>query len=174
MSSIELTHNFEAAHRLYLTPGKCQAIHGHSFLATIRITGTNNGAGLLEGLDFGEVKKVFRGLLDTGFDHRLLLNSKDPWTAKFGVEKDLDQLPGLTVLEDMDPTTENLAELIAGEMLGWLSNRLGSASQYIRTRRTIPALEVYVQETKANAASSNLLYLPDTTLVGEEVNFNGG
>jgi 6-pyruvoyl-tetrahydropterin synthase len=140
--TILVRHNMEMAHRLFLTEGKCEAIHGHSWDVTLKIRGRVDMHGLLEGLDFGQVKRLFRGHLDKNFDHRLLLNSRDPWsdllTRRSSEQGQLVQeaLPGLHSF-DGDPTTENVARVI-GE---WAVDQYG-----------LPiAVEVF--ETRVNMAA---------------------
>lgn len=115
MSFIQVRHNIEVAHRLYLTEGKCEAIHGHSMWVELRLSGHVNSNGLLSGLEFGHVKKLFREYLDTNYDHRLLLNKADPFAQKLHTYSSGDsgvELPGLRPFEG-DPTTENIAREIA-------------------------------------------------------------
>lgn len=126
---IRLKHNMEIAHRLYFMPGKCQAIHGHSMHVELTLHGHPNTNGVFEGLDFADVKKRFRGYLDENFDHKLLLNERDPFakllylpnfdqlsketessTVTIAIE-DLTSLPGLVTVQG-DPTTENLVQYI--------------------------------------------------------------
>lgn len=151
-SYIEVVHNFEAAHRLYEMPGKCQRIHGHSFLATLRLYGELDKHGVLinnmsDQLDFGTVKATYRHYLDTNYDHALLLNSADKlvdlWTNALVMDEaaKLDivaehGLPGLMVMPG-DPTTENLALWIAK----WALNEYAVCS-----------VAVHVQETAVNNA----------------------
>lgn len=108
MQTLKIRHNMEVAHRLSLTPGKCEQIHGHSMWVVAELEGNVDEHGLLEGLDFGEAKSVFRGYLDRHYDHRLLLNEKDPYSNL--------ELPGLNCCPG-DPTTENIARWI-GEWCG--------------------------------------------------------
>lgn len=134
MSFIVVRHNIEVAHRLFELEGnKCQNIHGHSMWIEMKLYGHPNQHGILEGLDFGTVKKAFREFLDTNYDHHLLLNSKDPWAGKLASpyeEKwidagdtkdikstvysmsDLKYLPGLKTTPG-DPSTENIAKWVA-------------------------------------------------------------
>jgi 6-pyruvoyl-tetrahydropterin synthase len=99
------------AHRLYLTEGKCENIHGHSMKVKLEIFGTVDDKGILNGLNFTDVKKEFRGFLDGMFDHHLLLNNKDPWAQKAIINDIYNYLPGLQTFPG-DPTTENIAEYI--------------------------------------------------------------
>lgn len=123
---LAVKHNIEVAHRLSLLPGKCENIHGHSMWVTIWIEGELDHNGILEGVSFTDLKKVFRHHLDTQYDHHLLLNIEDPWAqgliklgqtepAMHGVSafrKDAQKLPGLQTTPG-DPTTENIALWIA-------------------------------------------------------------
>jgi 6-pyruvoyl-tetrahydropterin synthase len=66
-------------------------------------------------LEYGEVKKVFRGFLDTTFDHRLLLNASD---SILSMPSDVNvpewigaHFPGAQFMQG-DPTTENVANAI--------------------------------------------------------------
>jgi 6-pyruvoyl-tetrahydropterin synthase len=118
-----IRHNAEIAHRLSLTEGKCQQIHGHGLqieltllnLSQDRATGmAKDASGDL--LDFSDLKKRFRKYIDEGFDHHLLLNTEDPWAGVFYLYDPVDndpidnkQLPGLVQVPG-DPTIENLAK----------------------------------------------------------------
>jgi 6-pyruvoyltetrahydropterin/6-carboxytetrahydropterin synthase len=149
-TTITVRHNFEAAHRLFLTPGKCEKIHGHSFWVDFTLHGSVDSAGMLDGLDFGDVKKKFRSFLDENFDHRTLLNKDDPWAGAVWLTNPNDTdnighpvlLPGLFQTEG-DPTTENITYWIAT----WgLQNFPWSVSH----------VEVVVHETTVNSATCRL------------------
>jgi len=100
---IAVKHNVEMAHRLSQTPGKCQQIHGHSWQVILKLRGPVDETGKV--LEFGEVKKTFRGYLDATFDHRLLLWLHDPLIKNTGFP---ERYPGIQTFET-DPTTENFA-----------------------------------------------------------------
>jgi 6-pyruvoyltetrahydropterin/6-carboxytetrahydropterin synthase len=91
---------FEAAHRLPNLPAehKCSRLHGHSFRVEIHVDGPV-GDGLGWVVDFGEIKRVFRPVLEQ-LDHRYL-----------------NDIEGLE-----NPTSENLAawiwERVASELPG--------------------------------------------------------
>jgi 6-pyruvoyltetrahydropterin/6-carboxytetrahydropterin synthase len=141
--TITVKHNFEAAHRLFLTPGKCENIHGHSFWVEMTLFGGLDAAGMLRGLDFGDVKKAFRGHLDEHYDHRVLLNTDDPFAKKIATVDSTGgnnwvQLPGLLELPN-DPTTENLAKWIGHWAIGEFT--------------TVDSVSIKVHETSVNAAS---------------------
>lgn len=130
-TSITVRHNMEAAHRLSLSPGKCQKIHGHSMWAELTLDVAEvDTAGMAAGLDFSEVKREWRRYIDSELDHRLALNVSDE-LAKL-------RLPGTRVWPG-DPTIENLAR--------WLGEF---------ARQTWPVaigVHVSVQETATNGAT---------------------
>jgi 6-pyruvoyl-tetrahydropterin synthase len=116
---LAVKHNIEVAHRLYLTEGKCENIHGHSMWITCFLRGEVNDEGLMAGLDFTDIKHVFREHLDNVLDHHLLLNENDPLAGRLMVmqrdaggqfieSSEAAYLPGLMPTVG-DPTTENIA-----------------------------------------------------------------
>jgi 6-pyruvoyl tetrahydropterin synthase/QueD family protein len=152
-TSIAVLHNIEVAHRLFRTKGKCESIHGHSMKVELAMFGpVDSSTGMLANLDFGDIKKKFRGFLDENFDHKTLLNKDDPWASGLifagalfgnpGLPKAEQTLPGLVPTEG-DPTTENIAWWIATwslENLPW----------------TIENVTVTVNETAVNKAACTL------------------
>lgn len=164
MTIIAVKHNIEVAHRLYETPGKCENIHGHSMWVTLYIEGAMDKHNMVRGLDFADVKKTFRGYLDTEFDHRVVLNAADPFAGPILQVQDVEVqrvggwsphdpertlqvvktdpmqqfLPGLATMNG-DPTTEFLAQTIFLEM----------RSKYAGVKK------VDVWETSVNMASYN-------------------
>lgn len=135
-ATLQVRHNIEVAHRLSRLPGKCEAIHGHSMWVTLELGGDVDHAGLLAGLDFGAVKRTFRGHLDADYDHRLLLNRDDPLAAV--TDPAGLNLPGLRRCPG-DPSTEHIARWI-----GWWA---------LDAFPTIRSGLVTVQETHVNAAT---------------------
>lgn len=131
---LKICHNMEIAHRLSLSPGKCQQIHGHGM--QVELTLGNLGShddGMCvnrygQTMEFGDMKRKFRDHIDSTYDHRLVLNRADPFAGPifmmdkattvdnvyYEINKDKDQvfLPGLSLV-DGDPTVENLARWIA-------------------------------------------------------------
>lgn len=126
IGTLVFTHDIQVGHRLFLQPGKCQQIHGHSMTVMLRLTVHFDQDGYAvndEGdqLEFGEVKKHFRHHLDDFYDHHLLLNEIDPWarplyntdSAGFATTEDgRGTLPGLRKVSG-DPCTENITLWIA-------------------------------------------------------------
>ena len=121
MPSYTTSHSVQVGHRLFLQPGKCQNIHGHSMKVHLKLYGDVDENGIFEGMDFGSVKRAFRMHLDTMYDHHLLLNKDDPFCTGLYLsipgDEELKQLgPGVTLPGlipcDGDPTTENIAKWI--------------------------------------------------------------
>ena len=79
IGTIFVKHNAEIAHRLSLLEGKCQRIHGHSFHIKLTVHGIMDAQGICASIDFGSLKKLFRGYIDYEWDHHLHLNADDPW-----------------------------------------------------------------------------------------------
>ncbi len=77
---------FEAAHFLPFVPDghKCKHLHGHSYLITVRVTGSINEMGWV--MDLNELGKVCKPIIKN-LDHKLL-----------------NEIEGLS-----NPTSENLA-----------------------------------------------------------------
>jgi 6-pyruvoyl-tetrahydropterin synthase len=153
MPFIEVRHNIEVAHRLYLTEGKCQQIHGHSMWVELALYGNHfSSEGILlnyydDPLEFGSTKKTLRDYLDNMYDHKLLLNKEDPWAQPLttGYNKDTNtewgNLPGLQACGG-DPTTENIAKWIAD----WAAMKYKADAN------------VTVRETAVNAAAAGAYF----------------
>lgn len=151
---LAVKHNIEVAHRLITTKGKCENIHGHSMWVTLRIKGFADHRGMVEGLDFGTVKDIFRTYLDGKYDHRILLNEKDPFAGQLiPITNDITDLsdtgkqsafflPGLSTLEG-DPTTENIAHRIGWDLIAGNNPH----------KCTLPVSEIEVWETSVNMAT---------------------
>lgn len=157
-TSIAVKHNIEVAHRLFELPGKCEQIHGHSMWVTMELFGPLNDKGILASIEYGDLKKLFRGHLDEEYDHRLLLNLSDPFARPiFIVEQAGDGkpvisdnkqsfLPGLQATPG-DPTTENISKWIAQHMADEL-REAGMTDLF--------HMEVTVWETSVNMAKTVL------------------
>lgn len=117
MIQIKVKHTLQMAHRLHALPGKCQSIHGHTWLVILGITGATDHNGVV--IDYHEVKDKWRSHLDGMFDHRLVLDQQDPiiYPKRGGQRITLDQRqtywPG-HILVPFQPTVENLALHIVG------------------------------------------------------------
>lgn len=143
MYRVELSHNFETAHRLGTadSPKKCQSIHGHSWWATVVLEGARvDDSGIL--VEFGAFKKAWRRWLDACVDHALLLRDDDPVAAAL-----LAVVPDMRLLLLPDnPTTEVIAKLLYDKAVALLRDELGVDPSWAHVR------SVHVQETRVNAA----------------------
>jgi 6-pyruvoyltetrahydropterin/6-carboxytetrahydropterin synthase len=100
---------FEAAHRLPHHEGKCRRLHGHSWLGRVYIQGNclqTEGASRGMILDFGEVSKYLKPLLEDFLDHYYLNettgleNPTSEAIARWIYEKlEILGLPGLHAVE---------------------------------------------------------------------------
>lgn len=144
MYRVELSHNFETAHRLGTpdSPLKCQSIHGHSWWVTVGLEGPRvDSDGIL--VEFGAFKKALRAWLDGEVDHALLLKKGDPVAAALRAV-----VPTMRIVElDENPTTEVIAEWIFTRCTHILHDELGVPAS------TAQVVKVHVQETRVNAAS---------------------
>lgn len=94
MFEIKVSAEFEAAHRVAGYPGKCDRLHGHSWVVEVSVIGSKlDNLGML--VDFKLVKGRLRELLET-LDHRML-----------------NELPAF---ENINPTAENIAQYVYNEM----------------------------------------------------------
>lgn len=69
---------FEAAHQLPHHDGKCQRLHGHSFVGSISIKSDclqSEGAQMGMVLDYGLIKKHIQPMVDKYLDHHYLNES---------------------------------------------------------------------------------------------------
>jgi 6-pyruvoyl-tetrahydropterin synthase len=145
----------EVAHRLFLQPGKCQNIHGHSMSVELNLYGELDKNGILAGLDFADVKKAFRVFIDDNFDHQLHLNADDPWARELVNDHNYDgapietsawsRLPGLSTWPS-DPTTENFALWICE----WVYD------YFVADNVMINSVTISIRETETNGAECTL------------------
>ena len=94
MFEIKVSAEFEAAHRVAGYPGKCDRLHGHSWVVEASVIGSKlDNLGML--VDFKLVKGRLRELLET-LDHRML-----------------NEMPAF---ENINPPAENIAQYVYNEM----------------------------------------------------------
>lgn len=75
MFEIQVEGGFSAAHFLKDYNGKCEALHGHNYKVFVSVKKERlNGGGMV--MDFGQLKKVLRGVTDL-LDHKCLNDIKD-------------------------------------------------------------------------------------------------
>lgn len=106
---------FEAAHRLPHHDGKCQRLHGHSWIGRVYIRGdqlisTGPKQGML--MDFSQLKQYMKPLLDNYLDHHYLnettgLESPTCEAMAQWIFEQLEKagLPGLIAIEIQETCT---------------------------------------------------------------------
>ena len=72
MYTLYVKEKFNAAHRLLDYDGKCNNLHGHTWLVEVSLQGDKLDDQMMV-VDFGLVKSIIRE-----FDHRVILNKNDP------------------------------------------------------------------------------------------------
>lgn len=144
MIQIELSHEFQSAHRLNTpdAPAKCKSIHGHSWWVTVTIEGERlDENGML--VEFGAFKTALRTWIDKEVCHRLILKYDDPIIDAL---RAVD--PHVRFVElDYPPTTEVIAKWIFERCEQLLHEDLDVAPSHARIQR------VHIKETCLNAAS---------------------
>lgn len=127
-------HHFSAGHRIVGLSGagsKCSNVHGHTFGVNWTVELPDLSA---QSVEFGELKRAYRGLVDRWLDHGFIVGADDHEMIAV-----LRGLGGKYFTLDTPPTTEAIATLIA------------EGSQ-----KTVPAvrlLKVEVTEGPHNAAA---------------------
>jgi 6-pyruvoyltetrahydropterin/6-carboxytetrahydropterin synthase len=105
MYTVSRELNFCYGHRLLEYEGKCCHLHGHNGRVQITFEAASlDPRGMV--LDFGEIKRVINGWIDSALDHRMILRRDDPAVPV------LEQLGEPMYLMDCNPTAENIARLI--------------------------------------------------------------
>ncbi|MEV0996805.1 6-carboxytetrahydropterin synthase [Nonomuraea sp. NPDC050202] len=144
MYAAQLTHTFDAAHRLPHLPGKCTNLHGHTWRTTIYIAAADLHDGVL--VEFGSFKTLMRDWIDTNLDHAALLGAADPLTPALRAEGcrvfTFDTAAGHA---SSWPTVETVAHLIGHQAGQWLFN--------LASPRHAQISRVDVAETPANTAT---------------------
>jgi 6-pyruvoyltetrahydropterin/6-carboxytetrahydropterin synthase len=105
--SKELT--FDSGHRLSKHNGKCFHLHGHTYKAEVTLRGnTLHEVGYL--IDFTDVKELLKEITDR-LDHKTLLFKDDKLNQEI-----YNVAPEHCILLDFEPTAENIAKYLYGEM----------------------------------------------------------
>lgn len=100
---------FEAAHFLPRVPAdhKCRRMHGHSFRFEIKLSGpVDVETGWL--MDFGDISRVVRPVVDSELDHRLLNEVK-------GLENPTSEEIAIWLWKRLKPSMELLQEITVHE-----------------------------------------------------------
>ena len=122
--SISKEFGFSASHVLEGLPPdhKCRRLHGHSYRVRVELTGDVDQVGFI--MDYGELDWV-RDLIASRLDHRHLND-----------------------VLDVNPTAENIASWLTGEIAAWLERR--------PERERVRSLSVAVSETLVTWATSSV------------------
>jgi len=134
--------SFDAAHRLFGYPGKCAAIHGHTFRAEVVVGATElDQLGLT--LDFRHLKAGLKGWIDANWDHALLLNDRDT-----GLIDALRGVPEckLYLFSGVNPSTE----VVARELFDFARRQFGSAIRRVRVWETPTQYAEYVPDGESS------------------------
>lgn len=103
-------HEFQSGHRVYKHEGKCQYLHGHSYVATIHCKADKtplNSLGMV--IDFSLIKDIICTWIDHKFDHKFLIWEVDP------MAKSLQEIDSTVAIVPFNPTAENIACYILEE-----------------------------------------------------------
>ena len=107
MYELKVVTRFAAAHQLTMVGSKCENMHGHNWKVEVYVTGEKlDQAGVL--VDFGVIKKYVAEIM-TMLDHKYL-NELDYFKQK-------------------QPSSENIAYLVAAELQKKLNNSAVSVSR---------------------------------------------
>ena len=92
----------ETAHRLFGYTGACSNVHGHSYRFEITLEGDRlNKDGMV--VDFKDIKLSIGNLINSMYDHVIVLNSVDPLVVT------LSEMTKVHVMTKRNPTAENMA-----------------------------------------------------------------
>lgn len=111
---ISFKGHFMAAHRLLNYPGKCKNLHGHNYeyKLTFSFTETNQDLGFA--VDFGELKKIIKGYIDSNFDHKSIINPMDRKLIEFcQQEKNEHYIMRINNQNFCNSTAENISKELA-------------------------------------------------------------
>ena len=105
MHRVTKTVDFCYGHRLVDYDGKCRHLHGHNGRLEVDVeSDVLNDLGMV--VDFGEVREVVKGWIDSNIDHRMILSDRDPLLTTLR-----DAGEPLFVMSE-NPTAENIAKVV--------------------------------------------------------------
>lgn len=123
---ITKTFTFDAGHRLSDYEGKCRRLHGHTYTLWLTVEGDLNTLGMV--MDFGDLKDLFKDLIDSKFDHKMMLKNGDPINEAIrGVLPETDD--SICWLE-YNPTAEN----IVSDIVGMIKDKLPEGVKLVRAK----------------------------------------
>ncbi len=105
MYSVTKRIDFCYGHRLLNYDGNCKHPHGHNAVAEIEVqAGSLDERNMV--CDFGDIKRIVKGWIDTELDHKMILRHDDP------LVEPLRALGEPVFLSEENPTVEHIARLI--------------------------------------------------------------
>ncbi len=107
MYELKVVTKFAAAHQLTMVGSKCENMHGHNWKIEVCVTGEKLDDGGVV-LDFGEIKKHVADIMSV-LDHKYLNE--------------------LEFFQQSQPSSENIACLVAGELQQRIDNQLVRVSR---------------------------------------------
>jgi 6-pyruvoyltetrahydropterin/6-carboxytetrahydropterin synthase len=132
-------HDFCAGHRVVGQGGQCERLHGHNYRVHFECAAWSLDA-VGRVIDFGDIKALLCGWLETHWDHRFLVWDEDPLAASLAA---LDRDGVVRV--PFNPTAENMAAHLVREVGPRLLEGTG-----------IRLVAVEVEETRKCAAAYRL------------------
>lgn len=75
MITVSRLFAWDAAHRVYRHESKCGTVHGHRYTAQVTVSAPLDA--LTRVIDFGGLREVVGGWIDTWWDHTTLVNRED-------------------------------------------------------------------------------------------------
>ncbi len=148
---LEFTYRFEAAHRFLKSESiPCMTPHGHTWYATMAVNFQGSALDSSQmTVEFGDVKKHWKTLIQEIFDHSYMHNINDPIVEVLKSEKVESRLlpfPG-------DPTTEIISLFMFNKM-----EKLISTSKF---SDKICLQSIKLQETPTNAITCDRDFFVD-------------
>ncbi len=174
-SIVQVTHNFETAHRLPFLGGKCQNLHGHSWKVEVGLINTAHEGGINEygiSIEYGLAKGTIRKWIDDHLDHGTMLGANDNLAGHISTLQALGKVflfgSEAEIYEDRYgvvggysslpwPTVEAVARMLADKLQAVLHDACGPYI-YIDGIR--------LEETAVNAT----FYMPDVPTLLEKKN----
>lgn len=106
MLQITKIFRFEMAHAVFGYKGKCQHIHGHSYVLHVSVTDQTTPDNFIASpgfiIDFKDLKKMVNESVIDGLDHKLVLSNEYLAANKsMAIEKNI-------IAWDAEPTAENI------------------------------------------------------------------
>ena len=105
MYSVTKRIDFCYGHRLLDHDGVCKHLHGHNAVAEVEVrTDALDSRDMV--VDFGDIKRLVKGWIDSELDHKMILRHDDPLVAP------LRALGEPVHTLDSNPTAERMARLV--------------------------------------------------------------